>query len=235
MKTKRRLFVAAAVVLAFALAGCPNGSGDPILTPPVVTIGDMTGAFMEGVAGSVEVAVTGINLGGAGTVDFAATGVVTGLPAGVSASGTFTVDEDGSGSGVLTLAGAPERDGIIAVSVTIRTAPTVGFDLVVESLVPMIIVGPVPGYFTAGTVGMMLIPIRVVYVMALANHTVYFHPGNVSTPFGIVISGSINIDAAGMGEANLQLIAMTALWETGNHIVEVELGGVIGAFTLEVR
>ena len=105
-----------------------------------------------------------------------------------------------------------------------------------ESLIAMIIAGPVspPGFFTAGTVGFLQIPITARHVMGAANQTIDFD-GNVTLPSGINIFGDIAINAAGMGEGTLSLMAMTALSEVGNHTVYVNIGGVIGTFTLEVR
>ena len=203
----------------------------------VLTIGTIAGNFIAGQAGTVTVVVSGANLGAAGSVDFAADGVVTGLPSGITASGTFTIAENEAGSGTLTLSGTPVADGPSTVTVIVRGVSD-NFQLAVAAAAaPLINVGPPNAAITSGTVGFISVPITVQNIAGLAGQTVQFQAEvNVFyIPEHITVAGSIQLDSYGNGADNIVLIAMTAVSDIGNHEIQVVLGSATGTFTLVVN
>ena len=113
-----------------------NDAVDPQETvpPSEVAVGPQVGTLAAGTTGYVTFTVTAAGLPGeAGVVDFAQTGVVSNLPAGVSASGTIAVNEQGSGSGILTLTGsAAAVQGVTAnLTVTLRDTVSEAFTLTI--------------------------------------------------------------------------------------------------------
>jgi hypothetical protein len=96
--------------------------------------------FMVDVAGSATVAVVGGELGAADTINFADTGVITGLPAGLTPSGTFTINAAGEGTGTLTLTGTITNATLVGdhtVTITIKGFEA-EFTLEVVAFVPPI-------------------------------------------------------------------------------------------------
>lgn len=98
--------------------------------PPVISVDDMmiiraaapSAGFMANEVGSAMVEITGERFLAEATINFADTGVVTNLPAGLTATGTATIDASGDLTGTLNLAGTPTAPGNFTVTVTILGA-----------------------------------------------------------------------------------------------------------------
>jgi len=203
----------------------------PLLT---IVTADIDGQFQQGIAGEVSIPITGANMGAAGTVAFSAAGVVTSLPAGITASGDFTIVADGSGTGTLVLAGTPAATATsIVVTVTIREAAAVSTTLDVLAA-PSVTVVHYEGTMVDGEGGVVTFTVTGSNVVSLVSGS--FTPAMVgpTIPSGVEVGGAFTV-TGGTLAGTLTLTGNNTVAE-GMHNLTLTLGGAPPApFTLNIE
>jgi len=198
-----------------------------------VTVSDQAGFLMPGMEGNLLFFVTASNLDVTDTViDFRTGGVVSGLPPGITASGTIRIDAAGNGQGILALSGSADTEiGSWPLSVTLGRAESPAFNLSIGR--GFVEVGAQTGAVTAGTAGPITFAVN---AEGLATaETIDFATAGVvrGLPAGVTASGNIVIDADGDGTGTLTLnVTATAVASRSQLTVTL---GEIESDTFELR
>lgn len=218
---------------------------------PLVAIGTQAGdTLVPGEAGVVTFEVSASNLeiplawfgtANTRTIDFEDSPyvTVTGLPTGVTASGSITLNRSGDSAGdenILTLTVADGAD-------TVTGTSTLSIYMFEVTGLGGLVVGPGRYITVSGQAGVLMPeePGNLLFIVTasnldVTNAVVEFRTAGVvgNLPVGVTASGSINIDAAGNGQGMLALSGSNDT-EAGRSLVTITIGRAVSeAFNLTI-